>query len=118
MLVYGTLRRGQRANGMMEADGTYIETVRLPDALMFSLGGFPGIALSGGSGIECDLYRIDNPGLLRRADGYESFYGPDDPDNLYNRVVVTTPTGVEAFIYVYNGPPTQYVVETGDWTIR
>ena len=39
MLVYGTLRRGQGANYMMEKYGAYVETVDLPGARMFSLGG-------------------------------------------------------------------------------
>lgn len=65
MLVYGTLRQGERANAMMERHATFVETIRLPGAVMFSLGGFPGIRLGDGDGVECDLYRIDNPDLLR-----------------------------------------------------
>ena len=118
MLVYGTLRQGERANAMMERHATFVETIRLPDAVMFSLGGFPGIRLGDGDGVECDLYRIDNPDLLRGADQYEGYYGPGNGHNLYNRVTVQTPTGIEAFIYEYNGAPSAYPIASGDWKNR
>lgn len=115
MLVYGTLRQGERANPMMEKHATFVETVRLPDAVLFHLGGFPGIRLGSGSGVECDLYKINDSNLIQAADFYEGYDGPNNPSNLYNRVTVTTPTGIEAFIYEYNGNPSPRIIESGDW---
>lgn len=96
---------------MMERGGTFVETVVLPNAFMFSLGGFPGINLGGPGSIVCDLYRIDDPGLVSVTDQYESAYGTDP---LYFRRIVEI-NGIKAYIYEYNGTGSR-IVESGDWT--
>ena len=115
MLVYGTLRRGQGANYMMEKYGTYVETVDLPGARMFSLGGFPGIRLDGTGSIECDLYRIDDPTLIQVADRYEG-YDDSSSDPLYFRRIVSV-NDIPAYIYEFNGD-SHATIESGNWLKR
>lgn len=119
MLVYGTLRRGQHANSMMERHATYVDTVALPDAVIFSLGGFPGVRLGFPGTVECDLYHIHDPVLLDAADRYEGSYGPGNPHNLYNRVVVQMPDDTPAYIYEYNGDVVERsIINSGSWLTR
>jgi gamma-glutamylcyclotransferase (GGCT)/AIG2-like uncharacterized protein YtfP len=118
VLVYGTLRRGERANSFLD-DSEFLGEVTVPNAVMFDLGSFPGIHLNQPEfSITAELYRVDNPKIIDRLDGYEGFDPYDPKRSLYLREVVNV-NGVDAFIYVYNGAaPRSPRIVTGDWKQR
>lgn len=111
VIVYGTLRRGERAHAFMNT-ATFEGNVTVDGYEMRHLGGFPGIAPNPQAAIVGELYSGVTPELLARLDQYEGYDG-DHAGSLYLRVIVPQ---YEAYIYVYNGNAQRYsVIETGDW---
>jgi gamma-glutamylcyclotransferase (GGCT)/AIG2-like uncharacterized protein YtfP len=64
---YGTLRTGHDNHALYADDLTYLETVRLPGFVMYSLGEYPYAVRTGNAGdfIVAELFRIDNPATER-----------------------------------------------------
>lgn len=98
VFVYGTLMRGERANGMLE-DGEYKGDYVLEDYSTFDLGPFPGIKVEKGGKVFGELYEVPDS-LIQKLDAYE---GEGD---LYERVFVTVrneKTVDNVNVYVYLG---------------
>lgn len=117
-LVYGTLRRGQRAEGMMR-NARYLRD-EMVNATMYNCGSFPGIVLGGETAVRCELFVCDDEfagPMTRMLDNYEG-YVPENPDNsLYLRKEIELSDGVSASIYEWNRPTEGLeIVESGDWT--
>lgn len=117
-LVYGTLRRGQRAEGMMR-NARYLRD-EMVNATMYNCGSFPGIILGGESKVRCELFVCDDEfvaPLTRSLDGYEGYSPEDSHNSLYLRKEIELTDGVSAFIYEWNRSTEGLeIVESGDWT--
>lgn len=119
--VYGTLRYGGPANGLMRG-AKYLGQDAVYGKL-HSLGDFPGLKLrEEGEGFQVvvDVYEMPpevEPVLLMSLDKYEGYY-PNEPDqSLYSRVKVLTVEGnMEVWVYAYKFPaPESSFIESGDW---
>jgi gamma-glutamylcyclotransferase (GGCT)/AIG2-like uncharacterized protein YtfP len=108
--VYGTLKRGGRLHGNMEAiKAKFIEEVDLKGFEMYHLGGYPAIIEKKDGVIKAEVFEIDEIGLSRldRVEGYP---------HLYQRQL--TEHGFVYFMqnkaYVAHAP----VIEDGNWKVR
>ncbi len=109
--VYGTLKQGFHNNRLLSSS-TYLGTERsVPEFLMISLGGFPGL-ISGTERITIEVFRLDSAqsGLsLDYLEGYPSFY---------NRRQILTTHGL-AWVYYLDKDDGRYsnkdTVEGGVW---
>lgn len=130
LVVYGSLMRGLSApEGPLEPDlldrlgvGAGLRRVgpcRVGGAL-FDLGPYPALRRApGGAGSVCgELHAILDPGVLAVLDEFEG-YEPRNTagsDYLRERVDLLAPTGVRAWLYVYNHEPnTNLLIASGDW---
>lgn len=114
--VYGSLRKGMSNHGILEG-ATFLGTTKtVNNYTMYSLGGFPKVALDigGPTQIVVEIYEVDDQGL-RRLHRLEGFRGFDDPNNFYDLSAVDTVDFGEVLIYHINGEDTYQVVEDGDW---
>ena len=121
VLVYGTLRPGNRAYSLFELDEQtqHLGTVRIPGS-MYHLGGFPGVKLDGSQpGVVCDVLEILNPDVMSLLDHYEG-YNEDNPRaSLYIRREVDTPEFGPCLVYEFNNDVQQRPkMEDGDWNRR
>ena len=96
VFVYGTLRKGERANSMLQ-NSVYCGKYYLKDCAMYDLGGYPGIKTDKGEYVIGEVYLIDDE-TLKRLDGYEG------EGSLYERKAVTAYNGKErmdCYAYFY-----------------
>lgn len=115
--VYGSLRKGM-GNHRLLANQTFLsETKTVEKYAMYSLGGFPKIALEGPrvSQIVVELYEVDEAGLAR-LDMLEGYRG-EGHSNFYDRSAVQCEDGNLALIYHIedNGGRQPEPVPDGDW---
>ena len=116
IVVYGTLRPGHRANGYLASRAKHLGKTRF-SAMMYTLGGFPGVKLVGegnfmsdGPTVVGDLYEIENEGLPQILDTYEGY------PNLYGRRKVEVEDGRKAWVYTYNHAVSDSaLIPSGDW---
>lgn len=122
--VYGSLRRNDYANGIMEG-ATFVGQDALKGAL-FDLGAYPGLLMGDNKkgDVVVDLYKLPEgekgKELISRLDAYEA-YSPESPDSsLYLRKVAVTINGeTPVWAYEYNRePPEESLVKSGDWHNR
>lgn len=118
--VYGTLRRGQRAERFWsESAGVeYLGSGRTR-GLMFHLGGFPGCVFHPAtpSFIVGDVIEVNDQSIINRFDQYEGFEPNDRINSLYIRKEVELEDGRTVQTYEYNHPvPVKYQIKSGDWT--
>lgn len=131
VFVYGTLRNGL-GNYLSILNGNTLreEPAVLRDAEMRDGGGCPFVNLTGSGQVTGEVMHL-NPDTIedtmRRLDRLESYRGPNNPSNMYERVqvVVTHPDGssTEAWTYVTGRGFAEWtdempVVESGDWLNR
>ena len=115
--VYGSLRQGMGNHRLLEGQEFVGTTVTSEKFAMYSLGGFPKVALHGEkvSPIVVEIYNVNEQGLSR-LNMLEGFHGRNSPHNFYDCSPVETGLG-EALIYHiddgYGG--TSSLVEDGDW---
>lgn len=117
IFLYGTLRYGGSANYMMR--GCTLLCSDSVKGLLYDLGHFPGLKLSGDGIVLGDTYQCpleSSEELIQRLDQYEGYH-PTKPDqSLYTRRRIQTTKGHSAFVYEYKHPVHQdLLVETGDW---
>ncbi len=116
--VYGSLRRGQRANHYLNNDSfDYVGTDYVKGTL-FPVGWFPGIQLFGDTPVVVDVYEILDENALDNIHHYEG-YLPDNPmGSLFvPKQVTLINSQKEAMCYEYNGRfgAAGDIVEHGDW---
>lgn len=104
-LVYGTLRRGQRANGIINrGTTTYVGTGRITTPCRIAnLGGFPAIcpSLMGHHQPVVDVYNVEDEDIKNALDHYEGF------PRLYtkrNMFVNIDGEDIEGVVYVMEDP--------------
>lgn len=112
--VYGSLRRGMGNHRLLEGAEFLCTTVTAEPYAMYSLGGFPKVALHGEkvSPIVVELYSC-NEDTMRSLDRLEGFRG-EGMDNFYDRSTIQTECGKDALIYHIESPNSN-PVESGDW---
>lgn len=126
IFVYGTLRRGERADLQKQAHNfgvTFCGNDRI-NGMLYHLGAYPGIKLPDIPGTWADnfpavcgeIFRIRETAMVSIMDAYEG-YLPDAPkQGLYDRLEVETETGKTVWVYEYNYPVTSdQLIESGDW---
>lgn len=124
IFVYGTLRRGERAdlNASQKAfDVKFVGTDSI-NGLLFNLGSYPGLKLITNPGDEFrsshdsivgDLFKVMDASITAVLDAYEGY------PVLYNRCQVETLSGKTAWVYTYNPEvPFDQVITSGDWRNR
>jgi gamma-glutamylcyclotransferase (GGCT)/AIG2-like uncharacterized protein YtfP len=105
LFVYGTLRKGMANSRLMRGARLVAEKAWTQGELYDTEQGYPAMIRGSGTVIG-EVYRIDE-NLLVSIDELEDYYGPGDPDNLYERVVQTvcTESGfLAAYVYLYSRP--------------
>ncbi len=120
LAVYGTLRRGGPANGLLRGS-KWLGMDRIPGCL-FAVGTFPGARFNAehvSHGIVVDLYQLPEgkeDDYFERIDRYEGFY-PEQPDQcLFLRKEVTTVEGqMPVIAYEYRFTPVAPLILSGDW---
>lgn len=110
IFVYGTLRRGQRAD-VGDQGGEFIccDAIR---GRMYDCGWYPGVKVGEKDPpiVLGDVYRIRDGRLPPRLDKYEGY------PHLYDRVQVTSLGGRKVWVYVHNGDMADSTpVPSGNW---
>ena len=116
--VYGTLRKGQRANYMMNRT-TFVGvfTEKLP-FIMVDLGSFPALLDSEEPKLATfEVYDMkdDDEATLRQLDNYEGYPA------FYDRKAVTLESGMSVWFYFMKKAETSYhgtIIEGGDWMAK
>jgi len=127
LFVYGTLRQDSRHEMYRELarHAAYIGMGRVRGTLR-DLGEYPGLVDRGGGDAEVhgELYELEEPErTLALLDEYEGC-GPHDPEphefvRKEAEVLTESPDAVRAWVYVYNGDPTEGdLIATGDYLNR
>lgn len=128
IVVYGTLRQGERANDIIRKSAKFINTI-VVNGQLYDLGAYPGAKHidSSDSSFVAELWEMDTDKqleLLARLDNYEGYH-KDSADSLYVRKVtwidnVFTPyiCEIPAYIYEYNRPTTYLGNLIYDWKNR
>jgi gamma-glutamylcyclotransferase (GGCT)/AIG2-like uncharacterized protein YtfP len=107
LATYGTLRRGECRNAILE-NSKYIGTFVTENPFhLFNLGTFPGIHPGGNKGIVVDVYDVDHE-TLAYCDRIEGVPW------LYNRDYALI-NGVKAIVYVYQHKMEGTPIPSGDW---
>lgn len=119
--VYGTLRYGGSANGLLR-DAEYIGSDHILGRL-YNLGSYPGLHLSKEDDPEAkkivvDVYKLPNDcgTTLAALDRYEGYHEEDDSQSLYLREPTMTQGGLEVQVYEYNANARNISeITSGDW---
>lgn len=113
LFVYGTLRRGERAHGLLRGAPFVAQATTAPRFMLVEMpGDYPALTEGGCSAVVGEIYSVDD-GLLRELDPYE------DVPELYLRVLQQI--GDHAcWLYLLRpeharGRP---VIASGDWKRR
>ncbi len=132
VFVYGTLRKGQRANHYLET-AQFLDEGRIEGFDLYDLGAYPGVQKSNCAtvqgtlclhAVEGEVYEIESE-WLPILDRYEGCYNNDPGASLYVRV--KTPvflnnrqaTVEDAWVYVYNNRVDKaQLIHSGDWLKR
>jgi gamma-glutamylcyclotransferase (GGCT)/AIG2-like uncharacterized protein YtfP len=125
LAVYGSLRRGQRANNMMDTPALTFVGEGFISAKLYALGWYPGIALSNDPDAitKVDVYEVlDENGLnhLHRYEGYVKDHPEQSLFILRNNVPLLD-DDKEVMCYEYNfgksnERPDHLIVKHGDWS--
>lgn len=119
--VYGTLRKGCRANHLLnscEFLGT--DTVK---GTMFDLSAYPAFRRTNTENeIVVELYKLPEKGkegVVSSLDRYEGYNPQNEDQSLYRRLTVLSSSGKEVNIYEYLHPTrNEDIIRNGDWMKR
>lgn len=118
--VYGSLRRGASANGLLNG-AKYLGSDKVKGNL-FNLGAYPGLLLCRAEKMQkevvVDLYQLpEEKGMLKTLDRYESYFPDREEESLYTRKTVVTLEGcMKIYVYVYCGRcDARWEVVPPDW---
>lgn len=133
IFVYGTLRKGERADLSREQShfsAQFVGEDRIAGVL-YNLGSYPGVKNASdfensaipAAGVEAgsslsetitgEVFRARDDSLGQVLDAYEGF------PYLYNREQVTTENGRLVWVYTYNDDvPAEKLIPSGDWKAR
>jgi gamma-glutamylcyclotransferase (GGCT)/AIG2-like uncharacterized protein YtfP len=124
LLVYGTLRQGERADLRREShhfDVTFIGLDEI-NGRMYHIGTYPGVKdvsvkfNPNAPKIVGEVFSIRNPSITALLDAYEGYDSESPQSGLYNRTQVYTKKGRLVWVYTYNPIVRQeQLIESGDW---
>lgn len=125
IFVYGTLRKGERADLAKQACHFNVRPCGKDriNGKLYHLGAYPGVKQIPGTDFDpekpCvvgDLFLVNDPSVGAFLDAYEGYF-PDEPDQgLYNRRIFHTEKGKLAWVYTYNAAVTSdQQLHSGDW---
>ena len=117
VFVYGTLKKGEINERLMDNGTTYVADGVIENAGLVSMGYFPGMVL--GACHPCfyaqgEIYEMSHPSVLDTLDHLES------EGHLYKRIIVPVKTKdmtihCWAYVLLMDLPPERLVID-GDWT--
>ncbi|MDX6665527.1 MAG: hypothetical protein QOG68_1733 [Solirubrobacteraceae bacterium] len=119
LAVYGTLMSGQAYEGRPDVERLMrsVGACRIPGVL-FSEGDYPWLVADEGE-VAGELYEVPDPATLDLLDAYEN-EGRHTEDGAGNyariRMRLLEPD-VEAWVYVWEGPPRGEPIDAGDWRV-
>lgn len=122
LFVYGSLRRGQRSNYLLERIGAkLVEETRLPGYDLHAVTWYPGVKrnASNKTGVVGEVYELPDTKHLAGLDLYEGYNGRTEGSLFVRRKINVG--GEDTFIYEYNGKlnkGTAAKLEHGDWSKR
>lgn len=112
LFVYGTLRRGEPAHGLLVDARPFGVARTEPRFDLLDLGEYPGLVRAGSTSVVGELYAVDER-LLATLDEYE---GVPEP---YVRELVSLDDGRRAIAYVLVRRPADAPrIASGDWLGR
>ena len=112
VFVYGTLLSGFANHEYYLKNAENAKLVKmdtLPGFAMYDLGGFPAIKAKEGSKVIGEVYDVDDE-VLGGLDHLEGVHR-----GFYNRIVATTDSGVEVFVYVLDDADKYQPISEGDY---
>lgn len=114
--VYGTLKQGQENHHLL-AGALFLGKDRLRQIVLYDLGPYPAARLGASSGIEVEIYKVDQS-MLEAMDTLEEYDPQSETASLYQRARVPSVFG-EAWIYLYNGSVAgRRPIREGSWKPR
>ena len=114
LAVYGTLRRGGPANGLLKG-GTWLGQDKIPGDL-YDFKAFPGLRPPVQNGtVVVDLYDVSEE-IILKVNKYEGYY-PDSPDQslFVLKEVVTVEGCLPCMTYEYKFPGGNNLIPSGDY---
>ena len=119
--VYGTLKANFYNHGRLDRPRVeYLgEFVTEPKYTMVNCGAYPAVLEKGSTGISGELYRTDDPSVVRSVCMLEGFNGiKNHPSNsFYDITEVETPFGT-AYMFIFKKDFNLPVIPTGHWSYR
>lgn len=118
VFVYGTLRQGEQYHGLLKQSRRIALVAEAKGAIVDTGLGYPALADKEGR-VAGELYGVSEE-VLARLDELEDYYGPDSPDNEYERIRISVRTDsglVDAWVYLYRRPNALPLIEGGDWKL-
>jgi gamma-glutamylcyclotransferase (GGCT)/AIG2-like uncharacterized protein YtfP len=118
VVFYGSLMRGLGADGELEIrDRLRFVGPCVVTGELFDLGDYPGMRHGDGR-ITGELYALLDVDLIEALDEFEGFERSRPRESLYlrERIELTMPADIKAWIYVYNHVPDAATrIVSGDW---
>lgn len=126
IFVYGTLRRGERADLSKQfySFGVDFLSADKINGKLYHLGSFPGVKAEFDAEafvpdhppVIGEVYRIRDASIVAILDAYESYHADNPTIGLYNRGLVPSERGRKVWVYTYNHPVIEdQRIESGDW---
>ena len=117
LAVYGTLMCGQAYAGRPDVERLMrpVGPCRIR-GMLYSEGDYPWLVAAEGE-VAGELYEVADPATLRLLDAYENEgRHTEDGAGRYQRVRTRLlEPDVEAWVYVWDGPPRGEAIDDGDW---
>lgn len=118
LFVYGTLRRGERADlnrSQHEFGVAYIGEDDIVGDIYDTGCGYPGLKIEDGTAgkVHGDVFRVRDESIGPFLDAYEGY------PSLYGRRQVETDRGRTVWVYTFNpSVKSERLIECGDWCLR
>ena len=118
IFVYGTLRRGERADLGKKASNFGVVPVGLDEinGRMYHMGAFPAVKAESGEFdsskpvVTGEVFLVTDTSIMAVLDAYEGY------PNLYTRLKTSTRGGRLVWVYVFPHPTTEdQLIIGGDW---
>lgn len=129
LFVYGTLRKGERADISKSQRNFAVEFLGkdVINGRLYHLGGYPGFKLlekvspdvfdDAAPHVYGESYLIKDDSISALIDAYECYDVNNPSKGLYDRGQIVAKSGRLVWVYIYNPMViSDQLIETGDWT--
>ena len=114
VVVYGTLRKGQRNHYYLRDEKFIGEFESEPVFSLYAVSTYPGLIQNGNTSVKMEVYEVDEL-KMKQLDTLEGYSGKVSSHNLYERKNMITPFGM-AKVYLYNQTYKKTpLITSGDW---